>query len=142
MQAQSIPRARPSKGSAPKTAGARGWLARLLVALAVLCVLWVYRSFDPDAESTWFPGCIWRALFGFECAGCGMQRQIHAALNGHFAAAFRFNMYFPVMGPLWLVWYFVPGLRKSTPLFISLAATVPLYMVARNILSFAFGIHI
>ena len=51
-------------------------------------------------------------------------------------------MYFPVMGPLWLVWYFVPRLRKSTPLFISLAATVPLYMVARNILSFAFGIHI
>ena len=122
------------------TPGASKWPIRLLVALGVFILLLVYRNFDPDGNS-FFPGCIWRKLTGLECAGCGIQRGLHALLNGHFKTAFSLNAYVFVMYPFWLVWYFVPKLRRNNVYFYTLAATVPLYIVVRNISNFFFHVH-
>ena len=116
------------------------WLPRLLVALGVFFLLWIDRSFNPDGNSL-FPGCMWRSLTGLECAGCGVQRALHAVLNGHFKTAFFLNSYMFVLGPVWIVWYFTPRLRRINSLFYLLAASIPLYIVLRNIASYCFEVH-
>ena len=59
----------------------------LVLASLALVVL---RTYNP--ATTWFyPPCVFRALTGYLCPGCGTLRAIHQLLNGHFAAAFRLN---------------------------------------------------
>jgi hypothetical protein len=48
--------------------------------------------FDPSQHR--FPQCPVRYATGWLCPGCGSQRAIHEALNGHFLAAFRLNALF------------------------------------------------
>ena len=123
------------------TPGALKWPLRLLVALGVFILLFVYRNFDPDGNH-FFPGCLWRRLTGLECAGCGVQRAIHSVLNGQFKTAFFLNAYAFVVCPVWLIWYCVPKLRRNAAIFYSLVASVPLYIVARNVLNRIFNVHI
>ena len=50
----------------------------------------VLRVFNP--ATTWFfPPCLFRALTGYLCPGCGTLRALHQLLNGNVAAAFRLN---------------------------------------------------
>lgn len=56
----------------------------------MLAVLFLYARFDP-AESVLFPKCIFHALTGLECPGCGSQRAIYQLLNGHITEALRYN---------------------------------------------------
>ena len=45
------------------------------VALAVM-----YFLYDP-AEESWMPQCLLHRMTGYECAGCGSQRMLHALLH-------------------------------------------------------------
>jgi len=58
-----------------------------LVLLAGAIYLFV---FEPG-RSGFFPPCMFRALTGFTCPGCGSTRAMHQLLHGHFAAAFMLN---------------------------------------------------
>ncbi|MEL1265471.1 DUF2752 domain-containing protein [Pseudoxanthomonas putridarboris] len=68
------------------------------IAIATLAVLslavagvWLLRTFDPNAPGNPFPACMFKALTGLYCAGCGATRALHALLHGDVRAAFSMN---------------------------------------------------
>ncbi len=78
------------------------WL-RLLTMLAALSLTgWAavqLRDQGPGGVS-WLPGCQFRRHTGLACPGCGMTRAAHAALNGQFIQAFKFNALGMVLLPV------------------------------------------
>lgn len=68
---------------------ARGgrWLVIALGAMAVGAALFV---FDP-ARHRFFPLCLFHAVTGLNCPGCGGTRAVHHLLHGDVAAALRCN---------------------------------------------------
>jgi hypothetical protein len=42
-------------------------------------------------KSAFLPDCLFRALTGLACPGCGTTRGLHQLLHGNLAAAFQFN---------------------------------------------------
>ena len=71
-------------------------VALLLVAGAAAVVLYV---FDP-ATAGFYPPCLFRSLFGFQCPGCGSLRAAHQLLHGDVAAAWALNRTVVVALPL------------------------------------------
>lgn len=73
----------------------------MIVGFALLVVLGlvIYFVFDPTS-SAYFPKCGFYVLTGYKCPGCGMQRMLHALLNGDIVGAFRYNAFLMVMFPL------------------------------------------
>jgi hypothetical protein len=77
---------------------------RLLAVLGALGVgaagLFVLYRFEP-VTAGFYPQCLFHALTGLDCPGCGTARALHALLHGRIGAAFRFNpmllLYAPVM---------------------------------------------
>lgn len=49
----------------------------------------LYR-FDPSTAN-FYPPCLFRALTGLQCPGCGTTRALHHLLHGDVAGAFRLN---------------------------------------------------
>ncbi|MDE6272017.1 MAG: DUF2752 domain-containing protein [Muribaculaceae bacterium] len=67
-----------------------------ILAATVILVI-VYSVADPGS-SAWgrfFPKCPVKLLTGLDCPSCGIQRAVHAMLNGDFGAALRFNFFIP-----------------------------------------------
>ena len=62
--------------------------ATLISAAAVGAVI-LYR-FDP-ATAHFYPPCLFHALTGLQCPGCGTTRALHHLLHGDVAGAFRLN---------------------------------------------------
>ena len=48
------------------------------------------RAFDPSKPGP-YPVCIFHALTGLWCPGCGSLRALHQLLHGHVLAALRYN---------------------------------------------------
>ncbi len=61
----------------------------------------VLYTFDPAVYS-FYPPCVFRALTGLLCAGCGATRAAHQLLHGNVAEAMRLNAMFVVGAPLFL----------------------------------------
>jgi hypothetical protein len=61
-------------------------IAAAICGIAIIIFLWIC---DPAIAPA--PQCIFRHLTGYECAGCGSQRAIHALLHGQIAVAWHFN---------------------------------------------------
>ena len=79
------------------------WRNRIAVgsgALALAGALAVLYLFDP-VTAGFYPPCVFRAMTGLLCAGCGATRATHQLLHGHFAEAFRLNAMFVLTAP-WL----------------------------------------
>lgn len=76
------------------------------LSLAVMGV-WLLRTFDPNAAVNPFPACMFKALTGLYCAGCGATRALHALVHGDVRAAFSMNpllmLTLPVL-PLLAAW--------------------------------------
>lgn len=105
-------------------------------------LLVVYSLFDP-AESRYFPRCVFNALTGWQCPGCGSQRAVHALLSGDFAAAWSFNPLFILEIPLLALLAFT-GVRPDTmprltrfldsrAFILSLLAIILIFTVCRNV---------
>ena len=74
---------------------------------------WILYTFPPGAGS-FYPRCVFHAVTGLLCPGCGTTRALHQLLHGHFAAAFRLNPFlFAVM--LGSVYASPSLLRGETP---------------------------
>ena len=60
-------------------------------AAAVLAAgAFVLYRFDPTAVH-FYPPCVFHALTGLQCPGCGSTRALHHLLHGDVAGAFRLN---------------------------------------------------
>lgn len=49
------------------------------------------RTFDPSAPGSPFPPCVFHALTGLYCPGCGLTRMLHALAYGDLSRALRMN---------------------------------------------------
>ena len=76
-------------------------------ALAAVVGFWLLRNFDPNAANSPFPECMFHALTGWYCIGCGMTRALHALVHGDVPRAFSMNplaMTMLAISPLLLGW--------------------------------------
>lgn len=97
---------------------------------------------DPYSEGH-FPGCMWVALSGFWCPGCGGLRATHELFHGDVAAALALNpVVVLVILPLGVValalwwrsaWMGRPFPRIPMWLAIGLPSALAVFWVARNI---------
>ena len=106
----------------------------------------LYR-YDPNAAGNPFPPCMFHALTGYWCIGCGMTRALHALAHGEVLRAFSMNplaMTMLAISPLLLGWKL--GWRPAwlRPLVAVVAepkfwlVLLPLYWIARNLPWFPF----
>lgn len=88
----------------------RWWLGAMTGgAFALLgAVLFVW---DP-AQHDFYPRCVFRALTGWECPGCGGLRAVHALLHGDLATAWRWHPL--LVGALGLTPLFLPGVAPRS----------------------------
>ena len=75
------------------------WAAAISAAAVGAVIL--YR-FDPTTAH-FYPPCLFHALTGLQCPGCGTTRALHHLLHGDVAAAFRLNAMLFVVAPFGLV---------------------------------------
>jgi len=78
----------------------------------------VYLYVFEPGKTGLFPPCLFRALTGLTCPGCGSTRAMHQILHGHFAAAFMLNPLFLLAIPFLLyalLRYSVVVLRGGVP---------------------------
>ena len=116
-------------------------------AIAAVAGFWLLRNFDPNAANSPFPECMFHALTGWYCVGCGMTRALHALAHGEVLRAFSMNplaMTMLAISPLLLGWKL--GWRPAwlRPLVAVVAepkfwlVLLPLYWIARNLPWFPF----
>ncbi|HEX6732387.1 MAG TPA: DUF2752 domain-containing protein [Pyrinomonadaceae bacterium] len=73
--------------------------------------------FEPG-KTGFFPICLFRALTGLLCPGCGATRAMHQLLHGHFLEAFELNPLLLIGLPFLfvaLVRYSILAVRGITP---------------------------
>ncbi len=76
-----------------------------------------YFAYDPAAQGSLFPKCMFRVFTGYQCPGCGSQRALHALLHGHLAEAVHYNAALPVGGLLLLLYLTAEWKCLSWPRF-------------------------
>ena len=118
------------------------YLALTAAALAAAVGVWLLREFDPNAAHSPFPGCMFRALTGYFCVGCGLTRALHALVHGDIARAFSMNPLAMVVLPLMpLMLLHDRGVRpRALQPLMSVVMTpklwmilLPAYWIARNL---------
>ena len=87
----------------------------IAIAIAIGIFITIYYTFDP--ESNLFPQCIFYQLTGWECAGCGSQRMLHALLHGDVVAAWHYNPAILIVSPILLVMLIASFFRNKKPRF-------------------------
>lgn len=102
----------------------------------------IYFNYDP-AIAVFFPRCMFKWITGWDCAGCGSQRALHALLHGDIAMAWHYNRGLIVAAPL-IVMYFYAEFRQehcprlysrlnSRPVIAAVLVAVLLWWVLRNV---------
>jgi hypothetical protein len=113
--------------------------------VAILSVLaaGVLFFFAPE-EYGFYPRCVFHALTGLQCPGCGGLRAAHHLLHGEIATAFAFNPLLVLAAPVALFaalnafickalgWSF-PGFLKSELWLWSLLIVSVAFAVLRNV---------
>ena len=87
------------------------WRFVLLGLAALPCLALVYAR-NP-AEPGFYPPCIFYALTGLHCPGCGTLRAVHQLLHGNLIAAFGYNPYTMLALPI-IGYAFLSALLLST----------------------------
>jgi len=89
----------------PFPAPAPRWRVRLVLVLLAAVVLPAGATLlyhYPPEEYGFYPSCMFRAVTGWHCPGCGATRCCSALLHGDLAQAFAYNPLFMVASPLLL----------------------------------------
>jgi hypothetical protein len=70
----------------------REWRYSISVSAAIVAAAaaFVLYRFDP-AQVSFYPQCVFHAVTGWQCPGCGTTRALHHLLHGDVAGAFRLN---------------------------------------------------
>ena len=116
-------------------------------ALAAVVGFWLLRNFDPNAAGNPFPQCMFHALTGWFCIGCGMTRALHALVHGDVTRAFSMNplaMSMLAISPALVAWKLGWQPKWMRPLIGVVSepkfwlVLLPVYWVARNLPWFPF----
>jgi hypothetical protein len=102
----------------------------------------VLYTFSPT-EHHFYPICVFHALTGWQCPGCGGTRALYQLLHLHVGEALHYNALVTVIAPLALTWFvfwyasvvfrgYSPGLRVSRPVTVCLYLVVLFFAAARN----------
>jgi hypothetical protein len=84
----------------------------MLFAAAVAGFL--YLHFVDPSSSPLAPPCLFTAIFGARCPGCGSLRALHALAHGDLKAAVEFNAPLVYALPLIVAFLLYPLLRRSS----------------------------
>ena len=98
----------------------------------------------PPSEHSFYPRCIFHALTGWQCPGCGGTRAIYHLMHLHGSEALHYNALVAVLVPLALIyfvfWYWTllgsgrgPRLHLPRPVVVCLYLAVLIFGVVRNI---------
>ena len=122
----------------------------VLLGLAVLpCLAMVYAR-NPEEQGI-YPPCIFYALTGLHCPGCGTLRGVHQLLHGNLIAAFGYNPYtmlaLPVIGYAFLSALLLSAYGKRLPavfihpaLIWGLLTAIIAFWVLRNVPVYPFTV--
>jgi hypothetical protein len=66
------------------------WFAWILAGAGCAAIATVLYVFPPE-QVRFFPRCVFHALTGLQCPGCGGLRAAHQLLHGNLAAAWHLN---------------------------------------------------
>lgn len=80
------------------------------IILVIGIIITIYYLFDPNSHL--FPQCIFYRLTGWQCAGCGSQRMLHALLHGDFASAWHYNAMILILSPIFVT-MIIAGLFRN-----------------------------
>jgi hypothetical protein len=118
------------------------WWWALPLAAIMLFGIYLLRTYDPNVADNPFLPCIFKAMTGLNCPGCGLTRAMHALVHFDLYRAFRMNAFFIVSVPLvaLLVW----RLYRPLPAVLEAAikplanpwpwvVAVPMFAVLRNL---------
>ena len=74
-------------------------LKLILSALAVAAGAWILYTFPPPGTpGTLYPRCMFHAMTGLLCPGCGTTHALYALVHGNVGAAIKYNPFlFAVM---------------------------------------------
>jgi hypothetical protein len=120
--------------------------AHIIAATLLLCGTVLY-NFAP-AEHSFYPRCVFRALSGLQCPGCGGTRALYCLLHFHFAEALHYNALVTLLAPLalgWFVFWYVQvctsgrghSFRLPRPAVAFLYMLVLLFGIIRNLPHFS-----
>ena len=142
MRAESQPM--PPKISAPPSLTA---FAVIVAGAAFASAGAVVYFFNPSTHG-FYPICLFHALTGWNCPGCGGTRAVYALLHGHFSLALKDNALAVLLLPaaaLRGVWFATKRiLHRPVGQFFPakflwpLLAVAVIFMVMRNVPVFAF----
>ena len=118
------------------------WRFVALGLAALPCLALLY--FRNPEEGVLYPPCLFYALTGLHCPGCGTLRGLHQLLNGNLLAAFGYNPYtmlaLPVLGYAYLAALLLTVSGKRLPtvfippaLIWGLLAAVLTFWALRNV---------
>lgn len=65
-------------------------IIRIMIPMLIFAIGIFYYMLSPE-DYLWMPKCPWWLLTGTYCPSCGVQRFMHALLNGHLWDAFCLN---------------------------------------------------
>lgn len=108
--------------------------------LAAAAALTYVGLVDPHRPGSLFPPCMFKALTGWNCPGCGGLRMTHDVLHGDLSAAVMDNVFLLVGLPLlalWSLWRVRRGRPVFTPVSVVIVAGLAVvWTVARNLPGF------
>ena len=125
------------------------WRFVLLGLAALPCLAMVYAR-NPE-EPGYYPPCVFYALTGLHCPGCGTLRAVHQLLHGNLITAFGYNPYtmlaLPVIGYAFLSALLLTTYGKRLPtvfvhpaLIWGLLVAVLSFWVLRNVPVYPFTV--
>jgi len=102
----------------------------------------VLYTFSPTAHH-FYPICVFHAITGWQCPGCGGTRALYQLLHLHIGQALQYNALVTVLAPMALAWFVYwyatvvfrghsPGLRLSRPVAVCLYVVALFFAAARN----------
>ena len=94
-------------------------------------------------EHSFYPICVFHALTGWQCPGCGGTRALYQLLHLHLGQALHHNALVTLLAPAALAWFVFwyasmvfrgqsPTPRISRPVAVCLYAIVLFFAAARN----------
>jgi len=118
----------------------RAKVVRILLAVVAAGGAASVLFFFAPEQHGFYPRCLFHALTGLQCPGCGGLRAAHRLLHGDLAGAFHFNPLMVMLAPLVVVWLAAYGIQWTRSARIWNSFSRPIWGWTLLAISVAFGI--